>query len=243
MERFLADLHIHSCLSPCAELDMTPLRIIRRAVEKGLDIIAIADHNSAENVATALSIAGQAGIRVFPAMEVSSREEVHVLAFFGSAEAALAMQEKVYGGLPDFPGGRRDWQVVVNEKDEVLGLNGKLLMAATGFKLEELIGEIRSLGGLAVASHVDRGAFSVSSQMGFVPEGLRFDAVEVIDHRAADAALVFHPDAARLTFSDAHRLEDVGARTTSFFMEEASFEELALALSGEGGRSADCRKE
>ena len=90
MKRYFADLHIHSCLSPCADLDMTPLRIVRQAASVGLDIIAIADHNTAENVAAAEAVAREVGVCLLPAMEVTSAEEVHVLALFGTVDAASA---------------------------------------------------------------------------------------------------------------------------------------------------------
>lgn len=240
MKRFTADLHVHTCLSPCAELDMTPLRIVRRAVEVGLDIIAVSDHNSAENVGAALRAARAAGITVLPAMEITSREEVHVLALFGSEEDALAMQGRVYRSLPRGFSGGTDRQVVVNEEDEVMGFNGMLLIGATEFSFSRLVEEVHRAGGLAVASHVDRGAFSVMSQLGFLPEGVRLDAAEVINHKAADAVLLHQPDVPRLMSSDAHNLRDIGMRTTWLEMEEASFEELCLALRKEGGRSFGC---
>jgi len=243
MKRFTADLHVHTCLSPCAELDMTPLRIVRRAAEIGLDIIAVSDHNSAENVGAALRAARAAGITVLPAMEITSREEVHVLALFGREEDALGMQERVYRSLPKINSVGPDRQIVVNEKDEVMGFNGMLLIGATEFSFARLVEEVHQAGGLAVASHVDRGAFSVSSQLGFLPEGVRLDAVEVIDHRAADAVLLRRTDVPRLMSSDAHYLRDIGSRTTWFEMEEASLEEIGLALRREGGRSLGCGGE
>lgn len=239
MKRFRADLHIHTCLSPCAELDMTPLRITRRALQAGLDIIALSDHNSAENLAAGEEVARAAGITLVPAMEITSVEEAHVLALFGTVEDALGMQQAVYGSLPDGPGPRPEFgeQVVVNARDEVMDFNQRPLMWATDMSIERLVREIRSRGGLAVASHVDREAFSVISQLGFIPADISFDALEVIRPERADALLAGHDPVPRLTSSDAHRLEDVGARTTSFFMREATFEELALALKGDGGRS------
>lgn len=241
MKEITADLHIHTCLSPCAELDMTPLRIIRRAVEVGLHMIAITDHNSAENIGAAMAVAAGEDITVLPALEVASSEEAHVIAIFDSAEKARDMQGAIYGGLDDNPDGGRDWQVVVNERDEVLGFNQKLLIGASGIPLMALLEEIRRRGGLCVASHVDRGAFSVMSQFGFVPEDMVFDAFEVVDAEAAEAGLMFHPGVPRIRSSDAHRLEDIGSRTTAFMLEEATFEELGLALRGAEGRSVRAR--
>ncbi len=237
MRTFTADLHIHTCLSPCAELDMTPLRILRRAREVGLDIVGIADHNSAENVAAAVRLSSDMGITVLPAMEISTSEEVHVLAIFESLEGVLDMQDVVYRSLPVGAVELDEYQVMVNEQDEVLGFNSRLLIGATGLRLEEIAQRVSERDGLLVASHVDRGAFSLSSQLGFAPEGLRFDAFEVIDPEAAENVLLFHPRVPRVRFSDAHRLDDIGARKTEFHMEEPTFAEMSMAFRGHGGRS------
>ena len=235
MREFIADLHIHSCLSACAELEMTPRRIIERASEVGLEIVALTDHNSAANAEVVMELGREAGILVLPALEICSREEAHVLAIFGSAEDARRMQGRVYESLT--PLGREgNWQVLVDHEDGVLGFESLALMGATDIPLGELPGRIRQAGGLAVASHVDREAFSITSQLGFVPEDVIFDAFEVLDPERADLALMMHKDTPRLASSDAHHLSDVGRRHTAFIMEEASFAEMSLALKGEGGR-------
>lgn len=238
-KRFVADLHIHTCLSLCAEVDMTPLRIVERALAKGLDMIAISDHNSAENIRTAVEVAAEKGIALLPAMEVTSSEEAHVLAIFGSAEQTDRMQEIVYGSLTDGPGGGWGEQVVVNGRDEVLGFNERALFSATRLGLGALVQEIHALGGLAIASHIDREAFSVIGQLGFVPEDVEFDAFEVTRPAEKGSLLSAYMGVPRISSSDAHRLEDVGRRTTSLYMEEATFEEVARALKGLDGRSVE----
>lgn len=237
---FTADLHIHSCLSPCAELDMTPKRIIRRALEEGLDIIAISDHNSCENLEAALAVARGAGISLLPAMEIASAEEVHVLALFPDPPAAFGMQEKVYAGLPrDLENDPAFWgeQIVVDGDDVVCGFNRRLLAGATDMSLEGLVRAVHGVGGLAIASHVDREAFSVISQLGFIPPGAGFDALEVSSAGRLPGAVV-ESGLAYVCSSDAHRLEDVGRQRTRFLIEEASFSEIALALKSENGRKA-----
>jgi hypothetical protein len=214
---------------------MTPRRIMDRALKAGLDIVAVSDHNSSENVEVALQTAARMGLAAFAAMEIASSEEVHVLSVFGSAGEAASMQELVYENLSPGENDDRLWgsQVVVNERDEVLGFNRRLLIGATRLPVRRLVQEIRARGGLAIASHVDREAFSVISQLGFIPEDLRFDALEVTRPGALGDE---YPGIPRVGFSDAHRLEDVGRRRTSFFMEGASLQEMALALRGAGGR-------
>jgi predicted metal-dependent phosphoesterase TrpH len=214
---------------------MTPRRIIGKALERGMDIIAVSDHNSAGNLLTASRSAQGKGITIIPGMEITSSEEAHVLALFGSVESALEMEKRIGAGLPLAGADDRFFgeQVLVNEEDEVLGFNKLNLLGATGMALKELVRNIRELGGLAVASHVDREAFSVISQLGFIPEDVRFDALEIINPRSA----ALYPDGTVfLRSSDAHQLEDVAKRSTGFLMERPSFEEIALAFTGADGR-------
>ena len=236
-KRFIADLHIHTCLSPCAELDMTPLRIIDAAVKKGLDLIAISDHNSAENTEIAMKIAQEKGIKVLPAMEVTSYKGAHVLAIFDSIEEVMGMQKIVYKNLP---GGINDeklssHQVVVNEKDEVIGFNKRILFGAIGLSLKAIVDTIHSFGGIAVASHIDKEIFSVISQFGFISDDIAFDALEIsynTKRQRAEAVFGEYSSIPWITSSDAHHLNDIGRRTTSFFLEELSFEEIKMAFKG-----------
>ena len=237
MKKFVADLHIHTCLSPCAELDMTPRRIIDAAVDRGLDIIAITDHNSAENTGIAVKIGRERGITVLPSMEVTSYEEAHILALFGSMENIIKLQEIIYGSLSGVNDAKAfGYQLKVNEDDEILEFNDRLLIGATNLFVKDTVNIIRSLGGLAVASHIDRGSFSVLSQLGFIPNGVRFDALDIsynTEIRQAESIFSGYRHIPLITSSDAHHLDDIGRRTTSFFLEEASFDEIERAFRGE----------
>jgi 3',5'-nucleoside bisphosphate phosphatase len=243
MKTFKTDLHIHSCLSPCGDLDMSPRRIVEKCRETGLGIIAVCDHNSAENVEPAIRLGEAAGIRVFPGMEINSREEVHTLAIFGQASRAFAMQEIVYRHLkganrPEFFGE----QVRANEFDEVEGFNDRLLIGAVDLALEEVVREIHRLGGLSIASHVDRPSYSLVSQLGFVPPGVQLDAVEVSDPvwaRTCGTRIVEELGLPVVSFSDAHFLEDIGRQASYFTLECATLEELRIALQGKSGRAVE----
>lgn len=232
------DLHLHSCLSPCAELQMSPRKIVARAKEKAIDIIAICDHNSAENVPAVIEAGRQLSLNVIPGIEVTTREEVHLLALFAKAELAFELQERIYTHLPgennpDLYG----WQIVANENDEVLSFNQRLLIGATTLTLEETIDLIHSIGGLAIASHIDRQGFSLLGQLGFIPPGLPLDALEIsprLSFKEARKKFVFpYP---LVTFSDAHKPDDIGAATTSFLVSDLVFEEIVMALKGQEGR-------
>ncbi len=243
MRTYKTDLHIHSCLSPCADLDMSPKRIAEKSKAEGLDIIALCDHNSAENVEAAIQAGKACGVHVLPGMEINSREEVHVLAIFNRPDQALAMQEVIYQGLtgvnrPEFFGD----QVVVNALDEVEGFNDRLLIGAVALGLEEIVRKIHALDGLCVASHVDRPSYSIISQLGFVPPEVKLDALEVSDpewpetrgrHLLENVGLPF------LTSSDAHFLSDVGRRFSLLTMASPSTGEIRLALQGKSGRAAE----
>jgi PHP family Zn ribbon phosphoesterase len=235
--RVKADLHIHSCLSPCADLLMSPLAIVQEAQKKGLDIIALCDHNSAENTWAAVKAARKSPLVVIPGMEICSREEVHILGWFPSVEAALEVQAKVYGALP----GENDsekfgMQVIVDEKDEVVDFCPRLLIGATTLSAEDIVRVIKRAEGLAVASHIDREGFSLLGQLGFIPPGLKLDALEVSRYTGlAKARITYSEYTDRFPLvcnSDAHCLEDVGLVYTEFECEEASLEGIKQALQG-----------
>jgi hypothetical protein len=234
MRLFRADLHIHTCLSPCAELDMTPRTVVREALRAGLDIIAVCDHNSGENVPAVARLARAAGMTLVPGIEITSREEVHVLGLFQYARQLKAMQRLVYAHLPDagkLPAPRP--QPVVNEQDEVVRFNRKLLVAAVSLSLEAVVDRIHALGGIAIASHVDREGFGIIGQLGFLPPGLPLDALEIA---FGDPSVAGPTTLPFVTSSDAHQPDLVGSKYTTFHMEAPSFGEIRKSLAGLGGR-------
>ena len=236
MKEFRADLHIHTCLSPCADLEMSPRNIVSEAKRKGVHVIGICDHNSAENVPAVEKNAAREGITVIGGMEVTSKEEVHILALFGSEESLFSLQEIVYENLHGINDEKLyGEQVIVNEEDEVLGFSSKLLIGATDISIERLVDLIHAHDGLAIAAHVDREGFGIFGQLGFIPEGLPLDALELADPSKRDRipqgnCLPF------ITSSDAHKLEDVGRRSTTFLMEAANTAEIRRCLAGVEGR-------
>lgn len=238
---FKADLHIHTVLSPCTEIaEMTPRAIARQARDKGLDLIAICDHNSARNTAATVRAGRSIGVTVIAGMEITSAEEVHFVGLFPDPEKAEAAQDEVYARLI----GTNDEdafgvQVVVNEDDEVEDLDERLLIGATTLRAERVVELIHRLEGLAIASHVDRSGFGIFSQLGFIPDSLRLDALEVSRRTTYEAVCARYRQCLTyplVTSSDAHVLEDIGASVTLFRMAEPTFEELAKALAGLDGR-------
>ena len=238
LKAFRADLHIHTCLSPCGELEMSPLGIARKASEKNIDILGICDHNSAENVPALREAAEPFRINVLAGMEITSQEEVHILGLFDSLEAAFDVQAVVYDHLP----GENDeeafgLQVVVNAEGEVLRFNPKLLIGASTLTLERIVELIHSFDGLAIASHIDREGFSLIGQLGFVPRNISIDALEVSPRTPLEEARKkFNFGFPLTTSSDAHRLEEIGQATTSFLLEAGTAAEIRLALQKGKGR-------
>ena len=187
-----------------------------------------------------MAAARREGITVLPGMEICSREEVHLLALFGDLCDAQAMQRFVYGSLagqntPELFG----FQIVANENDEVLSQCPRLLIAATALRIEEVVDRTHVLNGLSLASHIDRPANGIISQLGFIPPRLALDGLEFSTRIPRARAHEILPEVGNgpcLSFSDAHRLADIGRVHTLMRMAEPTFEELGLALRGEHGR-------
>lgn len=240
LKEFRCDFHIHSCLSPCAELEMYPRALVTEALARGLDVIGICDHNASENVRYILKAAAGTPLTVFPGMEITTREEVHILGLFESIESLLQLQDIVYQALPGL--NNEDLfgcQAIVNENDEVEGFNERLLIGSTTLDLRSVTEIIKDLGGIAVAAHIDRESFGILGQLGFIPEDVHFDALEVsfrTDISTARATYSIPDDQAVIQSSDAHRIEEIGRASTAIRLESPTVAELQMAFTGRQGR-------
>jgi 3',5'-nucleoside bisphosphate phosphatase len=235
---FIADLHLHTALSPCAEEEMTPPAIIAAARAKGLDMIAICDHNSAGNAAAVQAAAGAAPA-VIAGIEIATSEDIHVLGLFPDAQSAEAAADTVRAGLPAAkPGGSWGGQFLLDADGRTRGTEPKMLAASSTLSLDDAIALIKAHHGLAVAAHVNRPSFSVLSQLGLFPREAGFDAVEIFHRRFSPrpgpGELEF--GLPRLYSSDSHFLADVGTVVTILEMLAPTFDELKLALAAAGGR-------
>ncbi|MFZ5519098.1 MAG: PHP domain-containing protein [Candidatus Zhuqueibacterota bacterium] len=247
LRHFLADCHIHTCLSPCGDLDMSPQHIVKRSLELGLHIIAITDHNASENIAAVQEAADSTHLIVLAGMEVTSEEEAHLLALFDDPESMRQFQSRVYQALPCFglDAGTLENQVIANARDEVEGFNDHLLLAATSLTFQQLVRDVHELNGLAIASHVDKESFSIIAQLGFIPPDVELDGLEISPFTSLEQARDQFPDANRyplVKFSDAHYLENLGMQTTEFFIEHPTVAEIRMALRREQGRDYRVRE-
>jgi hypothetical protein len=233
------DLHIHTCLSPCADNSMVPTRIVDRALAAGLAAIGVCDHNSAGNVAAVREAAAGRPLRVLGGMEITTAEEAHILALFDELENLWRLESLVqagWQGLND-PEAWGD-QFLVDAEDRPVGVEERLLAGASALSAEAAVSEIRGLGGLAIASHVDRPAFSLAQQLGFIPPELPLDAVELSFHYRGDPAPFRAYGFPLVRFSDAHFPEEIGRARTVFRVEEPSVAELRGALGTAEGAEA-----
>lgn len=214
---------------------MTPRAIIEAALSKGIDLIAITDHNTAAMTPAVAHVARDAGLSFLYGLELQTREDVHLLAYFDDERTCLAFSDEVYGLLPDTshdPFGLGE-QVQVDTTGEVLRIEERFLVNGLNLSFTDAVKRIHDLGGLAVPAHIDREFFSVLSQMGAVPEGLDFPLVEVRYES-------IHPicgDATVLRTSDAHFLNGIGVRVSAITVEEPTIEELRKAAMDLEGRS------
>jgi hypothetical protein len=212
---------------------MTPPGIVQRACAEGLHLIAVCDHNSAENVRATQRAAQGTPLAVIGGIEVCAREEAHVLGLFADLSPLLRAQKAVYAGLKgrNRPGTFGEQQVM-DERGQLLRRNARLLIGATDLSLAEAVAMIHRLGGLAIAAHVDRPSFSVISQLGFIPANLELDGAEVCSDRQAAVP----PGLPVIRSSDAHRLDEIGSRRTRFLVEQPTAQEVGMALRQVGGR-------
>jgi PHP family Zn ribbon phosphoesterase len=225
---------------------MSPREVVNAALAKGIDLIGVCDHNSAENALAVKKAGSRNGLIVLGGMEVTTSEEAHLLVFFDDDDDLLGFQDFIYRHLA----GTNDehafgMQVVADDEDGVTGFCDRLLIGATSLPAEAIVAAARRAKNesLVVAAHVDRESYSLIGQLGFIPSTLVLDAVEVSARMTASDARERFPDCSRypiITGSDAHGPADIGKRFTCFTVEEGTVSELKKALIGRDGRKAEC---
>ena len=213
---------------------MSPINIIAKAKEVGLHVISITDHNMVENCLYANEIGKKFGITVLFGMELQTLEEIHLLAFFDTYNLALSFQEKIYSLLPDIQNDADYFgdQVVVNEENEIIRFENRLLLNSAQISITDATAWIKNHGGIAIPSHIDSPTFSIISQLGYIPDDLPFDALEVRNKEKATELLplIMKKDIPFVSFSDAHYLVDIGKRRIELDLEEPNCTEISGAL-------------
>jgi hypothetical protein len=213
---------------------MSPKNIVEKVHEIGLHIIAITDHNMTENSFYARELGKKRGITVLCGMELQTLEEIHLLAIFDEYEVAFDFQKKIYDLLPvvhndvDFFGD----QIVVDTENEIVRSEKRLLLNSAQISIDNAVKLIKSMGGIAIPSHIDSATFSIISQLGFVPDNIPFDALEVrhLEKVSDLLPLIMRKNVPFVTFSDAHYVDDIGKRRITLNLNEPNCEEIAKSL-------------
>jgi PHP family Zn ribbon phosphoesterase len=246
MRDLLADLHLHTVLSACAEIEMIPPLIVQRALALHLDVIAITDHNSADNAGAVIDAAAAlAGpdLTVLPGMEVTTREEAHMLCLFDTLEQVREWQETVHAALPQRQNNTKLFgeQYVVDATGKYIRTEERLLATATSLSVEHTVRHVNALGGICLPAHVDRPSYSILTSLGFIPPQLDIAGIEMSSLTSLKKTVKWGAvldSWGVLVNSDAHRLNEMSART-QIRVAAPTVAEIRLALDGGNGRGLD----
>lgn len=243
MSIFSADLHNHTVLSPCGDIEMTPDYIIRTALKNGYDIIGITDHNSTLQGREIMKIAGDSNLYILCGAEITTKEEVHCLAFVDGEDKLNKLQNYLNEHLPKILNNPDifGYQLVVDKNENVLYEEENLLISAINQSIEQVEKFIHSLDGIFIPAHIDKSKNSIISQLGFIPTNLKCDAFEFSKNCDINAFVEANKYLLKLNSnfirsSDAHYTDDFATTLTYFNMEYCSFSEIKMALNGENGR-------
>ncbi len=243
MNTYRAELHVHTVLSPCAGVEMIPPLIVCEALENGIQLIAITDHNASANIAAVMAAAQGTGLVVLPGMELQTKEEVHLLCLFDTLEQVATWQAKVDALLPNLPNNIEYFgeQFVVDSTGEFIRREERLLLNSANITLDEAAAQVTALGGLAIPAHIDRQANGLIAILGLIPPG--FEALEISRHITPEAARKKYPQAAGcplLQSGDVHLLDGfIG--TTRLTVEKPTIPEIRMALTGRNGRKVELK--
>lgn len=211
------DFHIHSALSPCGDNDMTPNNIVNMAYIKGLNAIAITDHNCVKNAKAAMEVGEALGITVIPGMEVESSEEIHIVTLFPDLDSALEAEKYVHSHMPKIPN-RKDifgQQLIMDSDDNVTGEFENMLITATDMDIFGVFDMVKQCGGIAYPAHIDRHSYSVISNLGFIPPELDTRTVEISKSVTNLEEFVKNRNVEKykiIRSSDAHYLENIAEK-------------------------------
>ena len=241
MKTYRADLHVHTVLSPCAEVEMIPPRIVQTALEQNIDLIAITDHNASANVCAVQKAARGTRLTVLPGMEVQSHEDVHLLTLFETLDALEAWQTQVDAALPNLPNNPEYFgeQFIVDETGEFIRNEARLLLTSTSFSIDEIFERVKALGGLTIPAHVERTSYGLFPSLGLISEKWDLLALEVSRHTTSEQAAAMFPALRRyplIQSGDVHRLEEF-LGTTVFTLASPALMEICMAFHTIDGRS------
>lgn len=248
MTDYFCDLHIHSCLSPCGDDDMTPANIAGMAALNGLNIVALTDHNSSKNCPAFFEAAKRNGIIPIPGMELTTAEDIHVVCLFRTLDAAMEFDKYVEGRRPPIKNKPEIFgnQRIMDSEDGVIGEEEKLLINAADIPIEEAFAEVLARGGVAYPAHIDRPSNGIVETLGVFPDEPKFTAYELNDAASDGEYRTRFPileGLRRAVSSDAHYLWDISEAGFSIPLEDEPYSSALVRdrlidwLLGKGGRS------
>lgn len=223
------DLHIHSCLSPCGDNDMTPNNIVNMAMLNGLDMIALTDHNSCKNCPAAVAVGKSVGVTVVPGMELTTCEDIHVVCYFPDCDSALSFSDAVdklrvpIENNPEIFGD----QLIMDENDDIIGKEPNLLINSCNIGIMDVKALVHRFGGACIPAHVDRDSYSIISVLGEIVPECGFDFIEV--STAGDPKIYGHPF---FISSDAHYLENISERERTVELKTNEAQALIDLING-----------
>ncbi len=228
MRDYFCDLHIHSCLSPCGDDEMTPANIVGMALLNGLNIIALTDHNTSKNCPAFFAQARLRGLIPVPGMELTTAEDIHVVCLFRELADAMKFDKFVEGRRPFFQNKTEIFgnQRIVDENDEVCGEEQNLLINASDITLEEAYSEVLSRGGVCYPAHIDRDSNGIIAALGTFPEDPAYTAYELRDADSLEEYQNRFPilkNLKRAVSSDAHYLWDIAEANFSIKLEDEPY--------------------
>lgn len=236
--KYYYDLHMHSCLSPCGDMDMTPNNIVGMSKLLKLDVIALTDHNSVLNCEAVMKLGAENGLCVIPGMELTTMEEIHVVCLFPTFEKAILWNEYVKEHQMQFPNrvdiyGR---QVIMNELDEEIGEVDNLLILATDISVMNVKELVKKFDGVCYPAHINRDSMSIISSLGDIPPECNFKTAEVSSSGNIDELKAKYPilnDMLIVRDSDAHYLENMKDAENYFELETLTIDAVLEKLKNE----------
>jgi len=245
VKTYRADLHVHTVLSPCAQVEMIPPLIVREALNLGIQLIAITDHNTTKNIAAVQKAAANTDLTVLPGMELQTQEEVHVLCLFDTLDQAQAFQKEIDLALPEIPNKPEFFgeQFVVDETGDFIENEDRLLITSARLTLRQASEKVDHLGGLFIPAHVNRKTFGLIENLGLVPEDISILALEISRHTTPERAVVEYPQIRGYPLiqnGDVHGLDEF-LGSNEYRLEQPTITELRLAIEGKKKRSMTYR--